>query len=56
MTIEVFIAEVRALAIAEGARASEAFWSAVSWRERFANGLSPSEAWQFETCPALRAM
>ena len=56
MTIEQFIAEIRALAEDEGRRAGAQFWSARAWQERFANGLSPREAWELETCPGLRAL
>jgi hypothetical protein len=56
MTIGDFIAEIRTLAAAEGAWIDQHFWSADAWRDRFANGLTPLDAWDMERCPGLRAL
>lgn len=56
MTIDEYVAEVRALAVAEGMVTDERFWASRHWHERFANGLSPADAWDEERHPALRAL
>jgi hypothetical protein len=56
LTIDDFIAAVRAIAMADGVAADDAYWRADAWRARYADGLAPAEAWDVERHPALRAL
>lgn len=56
LSIDDFIAAVRALAMADGIAADDAYWSAGIWRVRFIDGLAPDDAWEIERNPALRAL
>ena len=56
MTIEEYVAEIRAIAASDRAVADESYWAPSVWREMFVNGLTPADAWTEEKHPALRAM
>jgi hypothetical protein len=56
MTIAEYIAELRAIARAEGVVADDGYWSVAKWIASFSNGLTPLDAWDEERHPALRAM
>jgi hypothetical protein len=56
MTLEEYTAAICSIASNDGIVTHESYWSPQSWQRAFENGLTPSDAWDHERNPALKAM